>query len=63
MSIGGSPTGRSLGVLKCSNKTELGEKVSVSFSGEHGSASFMMSKEDAEYFKVDEHYHLTATNH
>lgn len=63
MSIGGSPTGRSLGVLKCTSKSELGEKWNVTFTGEHGSAGFMLSAEDAEYFKIDEHYHLTATNH
>lgn len=62
MSDAGGPHGQSLGLLKCSNKTELGEKVSISFSGEHGSASFLMDKESAEYFALDAHYHFLATH-
>jgi len=61
MGTGGGPHGQSLGILKCTNKTPLGEQVSVSFSSADGSASFLMNAEQSEYFTVGQSYHLSAT--
>ena len=62
MSAGGGPTKLDLGLLKCVDKLEtVGGKVSVSFSTGKGSAVFSLSKEDADYFVVGEHYDFVAT--
>jgi hypothetical protein len=43
----GGPHGKSLGLMKCLRVTELeGEKYSVTFISENGSAIFTLSKEE-----------------
>lgn len=62
MSVGGSPHGRSLGLMKCVSKSEiLEEKVSLHFISDSGSAIFRVDKETSEYFVVGQTYEFKAT--
>ena len=61
MSDLGGPHGRSLGMMKVTAKTDLGDKWSVVFTSEKGSANFLMSKGEAEYFQLDGSYHFFAS--
>lgn len=62
MSIGGSPHGQSLGLMKCVSKADIrDELVSLHFISDSGSALFRVDKEVGEYFVVGESYEFKAT--